>query len=253
MGDPATRESEANGREVAAGVYRFGSERVNWYLVEAAGGVTVVDAGFPSHWDQFTAGLRALGRGLSDVEALVLTHGHPDHIGFARRLRDETGAPVYLHEGDVERAAAGGDPPLGAFLARAWRPGVARYLAEVAASGGTSTPPVTADETVEGGERLDVPGRPDVVHVPGHTAGEVALWFEGRNALLCGDALATTNLATWRDHRPQLLPAWVDDDHGAARSSLSELPSPESAVLLPGHGDPWVGAVEDAVRLAREE
>lgn len=240
------------GREVADGVYRCGSERVNWYLVEADDGLTVVDAGFPVHWTQLVDHLGATDRTVTDVDACVLTHAHPDHIGFAHRLHEEAGVSVWLHEAGVRRAREAGDPPLAAFVRNLWRPAIVRYMIEVVRSEGTEVPPVTSVETFVDGDELDVPGRPRVLHVPGHTEDEVAFHLPDRNVLLCGDALATVEFETWRGHAPRLMPAWLNVDHGRARSSLDGLDSLGEVALLPGHGDPWTGRMAEAVRQARE-
>jgi glyoxylase-like metal-dependent hydrolase (beta-lactamase superfamily II) len=237
--------------EVAEGVHRCGSERVNWYLVEEGEEVTVVDAGFPTHWDQLRERLAVTGRDLADISACVLTHAHPDHIGFAQRLHDVAGVPIWIHERGVQRAREGGDPPLGGFVKNCWRPAVVRYLFEVVQSDGMSIPPVTAVQTFTDGDEIDVPGRPRVVSVPGHTEGEVAFSLPDRDVLLCGDALATVDFETWRGHEPQLLPAWLNTDHDRARESLANLESLGDVTLLPGHGDPWTGPMSDAVRNAR--
>ena len=86
---------------VAEGVHRIADSFTNWYLVEEAGRLTVVDAGVPSSWASLQDALRRLGRGLGDVEAIVLTHAHFDHVGFAERARRELGLPVYVHENDA--------------------------------------------------------------------------------------------------------------------------------------------------------
>jgi glyoxylase-like metal-dependent hydrolase (beta-lactamase superfamily II) len=93
--------------EIASGVWRLSTELVNWYLVEDGDGVTVVDAGAPKYRPQLEVALARLGRSLGDVAAIVLTHAHSDHTGFAEALREETGVPVYVHTEDESLAATG--------------------------------------------------------------------------------------------------------------------------------------------------
>src|SRR5438270_7118952 len=93
--------------EIASGVWRLGTELVNWYLVEDGGRLTVVDAGAPKYRPQLDTALARLGRSLGDVAAIVLTHAHSDHTGFAEALREETGVPMYVHADDESLAATG--------------------------------------------------------------------------------------------------------------------------------------------------
>src|SRR4051812_8266357 len=87
---------------VAEGVHRIEDAFTNWYLVEGdAGALTVVDAGVPTSWESLQDALRKLGRRVEDIAALVLTHAHFDHVGFAERARKELSVPVYVHEDDV--------------------------------------------------------------------------------------------------------------------------------------------------------
>lgn len=238
--------------EVADRIYRCGSKRVNWYLIQEKGKFTIVDTGFPTHYQQLLDVLEALDADLAEVEACLLTHAHPDHIGFAERLRNETGIPVWLYTEGIQRAREGGNPPLGGFLKNLWRPAILAYFFEVFRSKGTSVPAVTSVETFEDESELEVPGRPRVIHVPGHTEDEVVFYLPKRNVLLCGDAFATVRFETWRGNKPQLLPEWVNTDHAQARRSLSRLDGLEEVVLLPGHGNPWTGPISEAIANAQK-
>ena len=71
-------------------------------------GVTnVVDAGTPGDWTYFASSLAGLGAKLADVDAVLLTHAHPDHTGFAERARTEAGAQVWIHRADEQAARTG--------------------------------------------------------------------------------------------------------------------------------------------------
>ena len=85
---------------VAEGVHRIADAYTNWYLLEEDGRLTVVDAGVPSSWDSLHDALGQLGRKPSDIEAVVLTHAHFDHVGFAERARKEWDVHVWVHERD---------------------------------------------------------------------------------------------------------------------------------------------------------
>ena len=87
-----------------------------------------------------------------------------------------------------------------------------------------------------------------MIHVPGHTEGDVAFYLPDRDVFLCGDALATVDFETWQGNRPQLLPPWLNVDHAQARASLDHFESRGDVVLLPGHGDPWTGRLTETIR-----
>ena len=112
--------------------------------------------------------------------SLVVTHLHPDHLGLAERLRQRDGTPVIFHRAEQQAqevlAARASDPgPVQADI-DAW--GVPEgSRAEIARFAQASARPVfIADELVEDGDMLPVPGRTlRVVHTPGHTPGHRCL------------------------------------------------------------------------------
>jgi glyoxylase-like metal-dependent hydrolase (beta-lactamase superfamily II) len=144
---------------IAPGIHRIGdNSMINSYLVEEAGQVTIIDAGISGLYRDLPRELAAMGRSISDVRALVLTHGHSDHIGFAERLRTDRRVPVSVHEadaamarGEVPNPAKGyGSTKLGPLAAFMWfsllRGGLrTRHLHEVSTFGDGATLDVSGD------------------------------------------------------------------------------------------------------------
>ena len=95
--------------EIGPGIRRLGKGLVNSYLVETGGEVTIDDAGAPSCWGDVPRELAAMVSTLDDVRAVVLSHGHSDHIGFAERIRRERHTPILVHE--IDAALARGEVP----------------------------------------------------------------------------------------------------------------------------------------------
>jgi glyoxylase-like metal-dependent hydrolase (beta-lactamase superfamily II) len=236
---------------VAEGIHRLTNGVVNVYVVEDAGALTLVDAGAPGDWEQLVATLGSIGRSTGDVESVLLTHGHSDHTGFAERARSEAGATVRIHEADIERATKGttskNESGYGRYLLRLE---AYRTLFGLTRRGGLKIVPVVEVTRFGDGEMLDVPGRPRIVHTPGHTEGHCAIVLEGRRALFTGDALSTRNPLTGRTG-PQIAPDGLNRDSEQALRSLDVLASVPADLVLPGHGEPWTGGVAEAVRLAK--
>src|SRR3954464_2824027 len=123
--------------QIADGVHRLGTELVNFYLVEEAGRCTLVDAALPGYYDGLVEALRANGKGLEAIDAVVLTHAHGDHVGLAERVRTEAGPPVHVHADDAQMARTGKLPERrGSFLAPPGRPTTLKLMAHFATNGG---------------------------------------------------------------------------------------------------------------------
>jgi glyoxylase-like metal-dependent hydrolase (beta-lactamase superfamily II) len=220
---------------VADGIFRLGSRWVNWYVVEDDGGLTVVDTGYPGYYDQLETGLASLGRRVADVDAIVLTHAHADHLGSAARIRAQSAARTLAHMADAEVVRSGKPEPPPDFFLDAWRPRFLRYLIHAGKNRARSIDGVQDVETFGDGVELDVPGRPRVLHTPGHTFGHCALLLERRDVLFSGDALVTLDTATGqRGPRPI---RWNADDEQAT-ASYERLRALDAALVLPGHGEP---------------
>ncbi|HZL75667.1 MAG TPA: MBL fold metallo-hydrolase [Propionibacteriaceae bacterium] len=233
---------------LAPGLHYIGSDVVNSYLVEDAGGLTIIDAGLSGHWRELEQELKQLGYSLDDVRGIVLTHGDTDHIGFAERLRERNGIVVHVHELDAARARGEVKKPNAGWGPVKVRPLVG-FLWYSARHGGLRIRPVREVTTFADGEVLDLPGSPRIIHLPGHTPGSVAVHVPAVDALFVGDAMTTGNVLTG-EQGPRPAPFTLDPE--GALASLAKLEAVQATWVLPGHGAPWRGGVAEAVRLIRQ-
>ena len=238
--------------EVVDGAWRAGTRYVNWYVVDGGDGtVTLVDAGLPRYREQLDGVLRLIGRRRSDIRALVLTHGHIDHVGMADVLAAE-GATVHLHPADGELAADFRSNKTQRSIIRYLHlPGTWVFLAHCLAQGATRPRMMPETVPLADGQVADVPGRPRVLHAPGHTDGSVVLEFGDHGVVFVGDLMCTLSMASGRSVSPRLQSRGSNRNSDQAMRSLALLDSVSSRVVLPGHGDPWRDGIEAAAASAR--
>jgi glyoxylase-like metal-dependent hydrolase (beta-lactamase superfamily II) len=236
--------------------------RVNCYLIEDDP-VTLVDTGPNSgkSLDELERALAGLGRTIEDLELIVITHQHMDHLGLLEILARRSGAQIaaldllapYL--ADFSASATADDEFAQAVMRRH---GVPEDLATVLGAVGAafrafgSSGQVTRE--LRDGGQLKLRDRTlAVMHRPGHSPSDTILWDAERQILLAGDHLLphiSSNPLVSRplrspgsagaaeptaDERPHALIAYIESMH-ATRQLPAEL-------VLPGHGDPIVDHV----------
>ena len=258
--------------EVADGVHLVQGTNVNWTLLQSADepGCTLVDTGYRADRGRLVDSLRHLGFLPRDIAAVLITHGHVDHIGSAGWLAHEHGTPVLAGAGELPHLRGESVEQIGAldFLATARTVAGARWVAQTLwALRGELHPRIPearaydglldrlAEERGDGSRRLAVPGRPVPVATPGHTSGHTCWWLPEQRVMLTGDALVTGH-ALLADEGPQLVPRAFHHNPARAVEALARLVEavPEAAgtdvTLAPGHGRAWTGPLAEAVRLA---
>jgi glyoxylase-like metal-dependent hydrolase (beta-lactamase superfamily II) len=226
--------------DVAEGVAGFRTVFVNVYAIAHGDRWTLVDAGI------YRSGAQILRwadehMGGRQLQAIVLTHAHFDHVGALPQLIAERPVPVYIHAAELDylrgvRAYPPPDPSVGGGIMS--RMSFLYPRTPLTFTGDARPLP---DDGV-------VPDLPDWqwIHTPGHSAGHVSLFRRVDRTLIVGDAFCTTkqeSLLAVGTQRPELHgpPAYFTTDWDAARESVRSLAALEPAVIAPGHGLPIAG------------
>lgn len=212
-------------RQIAPGVYR-GSAGGSAFFLIVGGDVTVIDTGPPNKVQRILAAVKTAGRLPTDVDHILVTHYHQDHIGNLAELARATRANVYAPAGDAQLIRSGGRAP------EMKRRGVlGTMLSSVIKM--TDQPPCPVDHEVSDGDELTVGGGLAVVGSPGHTPGHVSYLLPRRGGVLfAGDA--AFNLLGRLDVAP------VCEDFETAERSFMRLGELDFEVAGFGHGAPVV-------------
>jgi len=212
-------------KKLVDGLYRIPG-LANTYLIDAPEGLVLIDTGFPNGAEKILAAIRQLGRAPSDLRHIIATHAHLDHIGSLAAIARETGARTYMHPLDAPIAERGsGFRPL-KQPAPGLLPGL---LFKVFARRNPTVEPCRIDQTVVDGEVLPLAGGLQVIHVPGHCAGQIALLWIERRVLFTGDAC--TNILG-------LGPPIGYEDQAEGERSQRKLAGLEFEIACFGHGPP---------------
>jgi steroid delta-isomerase-like uncharacterized protein len=209
---------------------------MNVYLIEDGGGVTLFDAGI----SDMTASLAAAAARHGGIKRVVLGHADADHRGAAPGLN----APVYCHPD--ERAAAESPASYRDYWDRSkldphGRAVLWRLLPTW--DGGA----VEVAGTVDEGDQI---AGFDVVHLPGHAPGLIALFRESDRLALVSDALYTLDPQTGRKQAAHVPHPAFNQDTEQARASIRKLAALDPATVWTGHVDPVTGDVRTQLERA---
>lgn len=256
--DGGATQDQIVAHEITTNIFRvrlplpFALNHVNCYLLRDQDEWTILDTGLNrpeirAGWQMVFA---QLDIGPNDIRRIIVTHMHPDHIGLAGQLQQETGAPVFMSPREWEVAEVAWvqnlerGEKLAAYLRRAGAlPEVGAIIEEQQQKLRQMTQPPPVDvQFLHGGETITMADRRfEIIHAPGHADGQIIFYSAADRLILCGDQVLqsiTPNIGFWPSTHP--------DPLGRYLASLRSLLQLDVEIALPGHHDAitdWRGRI----------
>ncbi|MED4941344.1 MBL fold metallo-hydrolase [Heyndrickxia coagulans] len=241
---PMTSIESGTGRELLPDIYCFTIQIVNVCLIGRAGTGTfvLVDAGMPGSAGAIFSAVRERFGEKAKPKAVLLTHGHFDHVGAIAPLLEKWDVPVFAHPLELpyltgRETYPDPDPTVeGGLLAK-----ISMIYPNEPVDLGKAVQPLPEDGTVP-----FLPGW-KWIHTPGHSNGHVSFFREADNVLIAGDAFITVR----QDEFWKVLvqkqevngpPRYFTNDWKAAKRSVEKLAALKPETALCGHGIPMSGA-----------
>jgi glyoxylase-like metal-dependent hydrolase (beta-lactamase superfamily II) len=219
--------SDGDVQHLAADLFRVRvptamAHALNCYLWLGPDGVTVVDTGWADSAPVIARALELLGRRTSDVERIVLSHFHDDHVGSAAAVAKWSPSTVVAGRADTPfiRGAEPGPWPTLTAAEQALNPPMPGTVAP--------PPPCRVDHEADDGDMLDFAGGAVVLHVGGHTPGSIALHLPRLGVLLTGDLVA--------EFRGNVIVGPFNIDRDQSRRSISRVAGTGARIAGFGHG-----------------
>ncbi|WZL74025.1 MBL fold metallo-hydrolase [Clostridiaceae bacterium 35-E11] len=214
---------------------------VNATLVGTADNYILVDTGLENSAEFILQCIKNKFAKNSKPKAIVLTHGHFDHVGSVIKLCELWNIPVYIHQLEIPYVTGKKDYPVG-------DPTVDKGMV---AKLSPSFPHTSIDITTHVAalpEDGSVPRMPEWkwIHTPGHTEGQVSLFREKDRVLIVADAFSTTkqeSLMSVMTHKERISgpPKYLTTDWKAAENSVKILRDLKPNLAIPSHGEPMKG------------
>lgn len=191
------------------------------YLIEDTDGLTLVDTSSAGAAPRILDAITSLGRLPEDLRTIIATHYHFDHTGNVAALVERTGATFCAHADDVPYMNG----------EKKWMPMKGIFGPISAATQARGHFVLNVDRVLQTGETLPVAGGLQVIHAPGHTPGQIALYCASKRVLFSADAFMNTGGLQ--------LPMWMaTHDTPEAKRTIRRLAALDFDIALPGHGTP---------------
>lgn len=240
---PMTTLKGNSGTEITPDVFMYTVQFVNLFMIGniVSGEFVIVDAGTPNKAEDIIKAVEARFGKNSRPKAIILTHGHFDHVGSIIELINYWNVPVYAHELELpyltgQKSYPKGDSTVeGGLIAK-----VSAVFPVEPIQLDTHVQPLPNDGTI--------PHLPEFnwIHVPGHTEGQIALFREKDRLLIAADAFVTTkqdSLYKVVTQKKELNgpPRYLTSNWTAAEDSVRKLALLEPHIAVTGHGQSMAG------------
>jgi glyoxylase-like metal-dependent hydrolase (beta-lactamase superfamily II) len=217
----------ANYIKVTPQLWQLKLGAVNSYLLKTEDGLLLVDSGYPNKTEQLYAAVKETGNNPEEIRHLILTHGHIDHAGGAAEIKKRTGARIYAHKIDLELIEKGEAARPGTSLTPGIIPALVYFF--FIKFGGSKYEPVSVDQLLEDGEVFPFCGGIEIIHTPGHSAGQVALLLKKEGILIAGDICSNVGGLNY---------SVLNEDIALARQTILKVAKFPFKRVVFGHGDP---------------
>lgn len=253
---PATSKQSGKGIEVLPDLYMFTVQIVNLFFIgyPKTNKFVLVDAGTPNKSEEIIKAVAERFGPTGRPEAIILTHGHFDHVGSVIELVQKWNVPVYAHKLELPYLTGEKSYPKPDFTVQG---GLVAKMSPLF----PTTPIDLGSHITALPPNNEVPYLPDFkwIHVPGHSPGQIALFREKDRTLIAADAFVTVkqeNLYKVMTQKQEISgpPRYLTTDWKAAKDSVQILERLEPNYAITGHGLPMEGKTlkENLAKLVNE-
>jgi len=221
--------------QIVEGLWMVPLGPVNTYLLDQ-GELTLIDTGLPKSEDKIVAAIEKIGKKVTDLQHIIVTHCHPDHAGSVAALKRMSGASVYMHPTDAAMVRKGQSsrpltPSPGFLRGLLFRLFVPKKPVPIERC--------EIDREITDGTELPIAGGLKAIHIPGQCAGQLALFWRRRDVLFAADACA---------NMPNFGLALGYENLQDGLDSLRKLAALDFEIAVFGHGKPIMSHASDRFR-----